>query len=226
MLLLLPIALAGVLGVSTSSPAMIRVDGESLPMLDGNPAWMELAPDRLHVIEARTTSDRPIANLELMTPDGIEVLVEWRGRNFAITEIRAVAPVAGGTGTRMQSGGVTVQIGGMPGLSVSVSDTGSSPAPALPPVSTAPVVVELIPRNTEWSNVWIDGEKVAEFRVGDAKKNVVLTPGPHRVEVRDFMEDETWVIGTIYVTAPGPMKLSFSEEGAEVLNRPEAWALR
>ncbi len=225
MLLFLSVALAGVLGVSTSSPAMIRVDGESLPMLDGNPAWMELAPDRLHVVEARTTSDRPIAILELMTPEGIEILVEWRGRNFAVTGIRAVTP-QGVPGAPGRGAGVTVQIAGMPGLSVAVSGGETPPAPAPTPVSTAPVVVELMPRNTEWSNVWIDGEKVAEFRVGDGKKNVVLSPGPHRVEVRDFMEDETWVIGTLYVTGPGPMKFAFAEDGAEVYNHPEAWTLR
>ena len=125
-----------------------------------------------------------------------------------------------------RGGGVTVQIAGMPGLSVAVSGSEGPPAPAPAPISAAPVVVELIPRNTEWSNVWIDGEKVAEFRVGDGKKNVVLIPGPHRVEVRDFMEDETWIIGTLYVTGPGPMKFGFSEAGAEVYTHPEAWTLR
>lgn len=225
MLLLLSAAFAGVLGVSTSSPATIRVDGESLPMLDGTPAWMELAPDRLHVIEARTTSDRPIANLEIMTPDGIEVLVEWRGRNFAVTGIRPVGTDRASS-ARVQAGGVVVQIAGMPGLSVSVDGGAAPPAPAAPPASMAPVVVELLPRNTEWSNVWIDGEKVAEFRVGDTKKSVTLSPGPHRVEVRDFMEDETWLAGTLYVSGPGPMKFGFAESGAEVFNNPGAWTTR
>jgi hypothetical protein len=225
MLLFVLSAFAGVLGLSASSPALLRVDGESVPTMGTGPAWMELAPDRLHVIEARTTSDRPLATIELATPADIEVQVEWRGRNFAVTGIRAARPesVAAARGAGM--GTIILQLGAPP-MSAAPAPTPTPTQDPPPPVYTGPVVVELLPKDTEWSNVWIDGEKVAEFRVGDTKKSISLAPGPHRVEVRDFMETDTWVTGTLLVAAPGPMKFGFKEGQAEVYTDPKAWTVR
>ncbi len=227
-------ALAGVLGLTTTSSTVLRVDGETVPFVDGDVAWLELSGDRLHVIEARTSSDRPLGTIEVKTPDGMEVQVEWRGKSFAVTNIRAAradAPVARTTAPPAAPNGpgtVVLNIG-VPGMSTTMSVTDPTGYPPPPPpatrtvVSTAPVVVELLPMDSEWCNVWIDGERVAEFRNSTGKKSVTLTPGPHKVEVKDFMENETWLSGTLTVTGPGPMKLGFKQGVAEVYNAPGAW---
>jgi len=224
MLPLLTVAFAGSLGLSASSPAVLRVDGETVPLFDAGPAWLELSPDQLHVIEARTTSDRPIATLELMTPDGIEVRVEWRGRSFAVTGITATSPSA--VSVHAGAGGVAVDVGalvGSRGTQIRLDPGQPLPPVAPPPVAAGPVVVELLPKGTDWCNVWIDGEKVAEFRVGDTKKLVSLSPGVHTVEVRDFMESDVWLKGQLVVSGPGPVKFGFEEGLGEVYTDPAAW---
>lgn len=212
-MLIATFALAGTLGVSAPSSVQIRVDGEMVPLLAVDQAWLQVADDRLHVLEAESPGGKPLGTLELAVPEGFEVEVEWRGRNFAVTRI-APAPARGRPG---------VGLVGMPSVVIVTAPPGAPPAPEAP-VAAAPVTVELIRTDSEWANVYVDGEKVAEFRVGDTRKVLSLVPGPHTVEVRDFMDDDTRVRGVLTVAGPGPMKVGFDSRGqVQTYTAPGAW---
>lgn len=216
-MLLSSLASAGVLGVTLTAPGSLRVDGEMIPMIDAGPAWLELSGNELHVIEARTTSDRPIAKLEVATPDGYEITVEWRGFNFAVTGVRTARPETIARAHSSSNGTIILQFGTSP------AGRGADALPAPLPIATAPVAVEFLPKDTEWANLWVDGEKVAEFRVGATRQVVTLGPGTHKVEVHDFMEDEVLQSGTLIVSGPGPMKVGVGGTGVEVYTDPTAW---
>lgn len=249
MLLLLSTALAGTLGVSASAPALLYVDGQPVPVAQGAaPVWLELAGGGAHVIEARTTSDRPITTFDLVVPDGLELQVEYRDRHFALIGARAVQGPAmvvvpgvnvrvGPGGSSVNAGGASVYVGGVgpgglgPAPSVLVGPT--APPPVAPvatgsggaaPTSTVPVPVEFRSVDGEWADVYVDGKKEAEFRVNTGSVMIPLVPGTHKVEIRDFMGKKVWDSGYLEVV-PGPtMKLGFGENaGVEVYTHPELW---
>lgn len=97
---------------------------------------------------------------------------------------------------------------------------GSVVAPA-----AAPRAVRLLRQDDAWANVFVDGQLVAEFRVGDQEKVVPLLPGPHTVEIRDFMNKVSWARGVLTVRAgDGALHVGFGEaRRVEVYNDPEAW---
>lgn len=212
-MLLASLAFAGTLGVTAPSSTVVLVDGEMVPLLAADRAWLQLGGDRLHVVEAQTTAGRPLGTLELVVPDGLEVEVEWRGRSWAVTRIapgRAPPPPD------------RVALPNQPAAIIVVQ---APTAAAAAPAPAAPVVVELVRTGTDWMNVYVDGEKVAEFRNTETRKQLTLPPGPHRLEIKDFMEDEVKAVGTLTVTGPGPMKVGFDGKGrVDPYTHPGAWA--
>lgn len=226
-------ASAGTLGLSAAAPALLYVDGRPVQIAVGEtPAWVELAGTGSHIVEARTSSDRPITSLELVVPDGFEVVVEYRDRHFALTNLASVAPRAtlnalglpgasvtvSAHGTSVTLGGASVVVGPIPSSPVAL------PVAAPPPASLAPVPVEFRSIDGEWADLYVDGEKIAEFRVNSPPATVRLTPGAHKVEVRDFMGNETWDAGHLMVVGGGTIKVGFGEKsGVEVYNLPQAW---
>ncbi|HNC97825.1 MAG TPA: hypothetical protein PKW90_16975, partial [Myxococcota bacterium] len=126
--------------------------------------------------------------------------------------------VPGGGGLVVVTGGST---GNYPGTSE--PPTPPTPLPPPPPPRTAPVNVEFLSTDGEWSNVYIDGEKVAEFR-NSRKLTTTLVPGIHAIEVRDFMENEVWYKGKIHVDGSvDPLKIGITKgTKPEVYNDPNA----
>ena len=59
--------------------------------------------------------------------------------------------------------------------------------------------VTLRSTDEEWGNVFIDGKRVWEIRAMDTEKSIILTTGEHTIEVKDFMENETWCKGRLIV---------------------------
>ncbi len=230
MFLLLSTAFAGALGVSATAPASLYVDGKPLNVAVGEkPAWLELPGSGSHVVAARTSSDKPITSLDVVVPDGFEVTVEYRDRHFAVTGIAAdkaqpqAAAIVPGATVTVSANGTSVTVGG---LGVSVTTPAPSPAPAPPPapVSTAPVQVQFASTDGEWADLYVDGEKRQEFRVGTAPVVLSLTPGMHKVEIKDFMGSETWASGHLNVSGTTEIKLGFGKtSGVEVYNLPGAW---
>ena len=82
--------------------------------------------------------------------------------------------------------------------------------------SNSPGTVQIVSRDGEWVNVWIDGEEVAELRnFADKSKSVELSPGYHSVEVWDFMNNEVLVKGRIYVEAGEQIRIGVYDNRVE-----------
>lgn len=223
LLLLASLAHAGPLGVSTRVDAVLYVDGRPIDARPGaGPAWLELSATTPHLVEARTTSNRPIATLSVVTPDEVELEIEYQDRQFAVVGARPL-------GAASPVGSVRAQVGGFVGGPTIVVDLGVGPAaPATrAPAPTAakydPVQVELLPLDGQWANVWIDGEKVGEFRVSSPMQTVSLPAGRHKVVVQDFMDREVYASGYLELGAVSPLRLGFDADGVEVYNDAKAW---
>ena len=85
--------------------------------------------------------------------------------------------------------------------------------------------MEFISTDGEWSNIYVDGELVLEFR-NQGKQSIRLTPGIHHVEIKDFMDREVWASGTLSVGAVDPLKIGFAKKAApQSYNDPAALKL-
>jgi hypothetical protein len=226
-------ALAGSLGLTVSRDSALYLDGRPVAAgRDGLPTWTEVSADGPHVVESRTLDGRTMLNsLSVVVPEEIELVVDARGRDLAITSIRSTAPPRGPVGLAVSVGPANTTITGTTSrttttvLAVPAVVTPAPPPPSIappPPVATVAVDVEFLRTDTEWADLYVDGQKVAEFRVSESKKLVKLTPGLHKVEIRAFMSDSPYVSGHLTVAGPG-MKVGFSEKGVEVYNIPQAW---
>lgn len=79
-----------------------------------------------------------------------------------------------------------------------------------------PGTVQLVSRDDEWVNVWIDGQEVAELRnFEDKRATVQLSPGRHTVEVWDFMNSELLVQGTVFIDPGSQSSLGIYENRVE-----------
>lgn len=164
---------------------------------------------------------------------------------------RGSANAAGGTTDVVVAGGgstTSVQMGaGTAGVSVVIVDGTSSdkskdkdhhhdrdrrePPPPPPVVVVEPPkpepvqVVFSLKDSFDMSNVYVDGQRLIEFRTGDKSKTITLMSGMHTVEIKSFTEFDTWFKGTLLVTPGEAMKIGYAEDEAlEVYNRPTgAW---
>lgn len=70
--------------------------------------------------------------------------------------------------------------------------------------------VKLYPRTQSWANVWIDGEKVWEFRAKSDVLELTVPSGTHSLTVKDFRDKDTWGTGTLTVTSGQTATIQFS----------------
>ena len=76
----------------------------------------------------------------------------------------------------------------------------------------------------EWANVYIDGAKVWEIRAMDEEKTVTVTTGEHVLEVKDFMENNTWCKGRLIVDGYTDLIIGITKEKpVEVYNDSDAF---
>ena len=196
------LAFAARIEVTVASPVAIAVDGRTLDYADDG---FVVAIDGLkagrHVVEARTMTGRTLAavTLNVGAPE-----------NIVLTYAHGV----------LQRDGVATTPPPPPAPP-------REPPPQPPPRPPAPptqCAVEFVSRDGEWANIYVDGEKVADFRANDKKKSVTLTGGVHKVEIKDFMESTTWNTGSLTLGYTCPLKIGFGATGApEVYNDPGAW---
>jgi hypothetical protein len=210
--LLLGTAQAAQLTVILQSPVALWVDQAVVESpLTGNRVVVEVPAGR-HVLEARTSLGRPLANLIVDVQHATEARVQYKDRVFTVTAL--------------QGGGAIVGGGWL--------DPGPErPASAAPPVADAPVAVVSAPVQVQfatldaaWANVYVDGTVVGEFRNRPQSLTVPVEVGAHRVEIKDFMNTETWVLGVLTVPRgfEGSLKLGFAKGRAlEVYNAPGVW---
>lgn len=217
--------------VLVHNPVVIWVDGK---IVESPETGMLVTADGLgagrHLVEARTALGKPLAATSVMVPQNGTAQLEYAEKVF--NTLGDTSYSAGAYGTSVSTDGVSVTVvTGVPGGGV-VMGVPMSPgmptapmAPAAPAVQvqTGPVEVQFLSTDGEWANVYVDGEKVAEFR-NNTKGTVELTPGMHTVEIRDFMENAVWAKGQLRVGSVDPLKVGFSKKGTvEVYNDPNAW---
>ncbi|MEE2829424.1 MAG: hypothetical protein VX498_09560, partial [Myxococcota bacterium] len=71
----------------------------------------------------------------------------------------------------------------------------------------------------EWTNVYLDGKKVWELRAGRPEKTITVRRGEHTLEVRDFMDNEVWCKGRLYVDGHTDLVIGIAEDSpVEVYN--------
>jgi hypothetical protein len=76
----------------------------------------------------------------------------------------------------------------------------------------------------EWGSVYVDGKKVWEIRAGAQEKAITLSTGEHTVEIKDFMENETWCKGRLVVDGRTDLVVGLAEgQQPEVYNDSRAW---
>lgn len=222
LLLLCALASASQITLQSDAPVGVWLDGVAVPYVPGTlTAVAADVPAGTHMLVLGDASGRVVYGAEIALPENADARVRWSRGRFALIETVALpvppALVVDVT-SRVRAGRVPMP-SPLPPVVV-----GAPPAGDPTPVAQAPSVVEFSSIDGEWANVRVDGELVAEFRNGDAKKAVTLDPGPHTVEVRSFMDDDVWAKGTLIVSGGGTIKVGIAEGRApEVYNRPGAW---
>lgn len=223
------LASAARLAVIVHNPVVIWVDGK---IVESPETGITLVVDNLaagrHLVEARTALGKPLAATSVvLNRDGLAQL-EYADKLFqdAATPSYGTSVASDGVSITVVTGAPggmgTVVIPAQPAYPTTPPTPTAPPVPAAP-VRTAPVEVQFLSTDGEWANVYVDGEKVLEFR-NNNKGTVTLTPGLHTVEIRDFMENQTWAKGQVKVGAVAPLKIGFSKQGTvEVYNDPGAW---
>ena len=83
--------------------------------------------------------------------------------------------------------------------------------------------VKFVGRTTSWSNLYIDGELLNEFR-GEREFLAELPTGIREVVVRDFQDKNEWAHGRLFVYAGFEVELQFDQASPPTaINREEAW---
>jgi hypothetical protein len=172
------------------------------------------------------------------------VKAEWKGRQFKVTDRRNMVntvterrkgpqkrPIAGHTvlddlasSTAHQSGEDDV-LAALAEANASEAETETAPEELETPTIVAgePGQLEFVNRGG-WSNVFVDGTLVHEFRGKEKSIVIDLTTGPHEVQFRDFQDREDWGHGTVTVYPDFVVELHFGLPDAPLaLNRREAW---
>lgn len=94
----------------------------------------------------------------------------------------------------------------------------------LVPVGTG-AVITLVSRERSWSNVWMDGQLLWEYRGKSQRIRIHLPAGPHQLEFKDFQDRNTWAAGTLQTAPHAPVEIRFGmSTGAQAFETPDAWA--
>jgi hypothetical protein len=109
----------------------------------------------------------------------------------------------------------------------SLHDVQWTPAAAVV-AEPAAVTVDILAQDGAWANVYVDGALAGELRNTPRALTLHLRPGPHRVEIRDFLDTATIVRGILTVpaaTRTEGVRLAFTRDRpAEVYGDDGGWA--
>ena len=111
-----------------------------------------------------------------------------------------------------------------PSTAPETEEPDGTPAPgaAAPTGDATTGTLLLVSRSTSWINIAIDGNTI-EFR-GQPQHELVLAPGPHRVEVTDFNGKTTWFTGSVNVVAGTATELQFDRNAPPLaIDAPERY---
>lgn len=85
--------------------------------------------------------------------------------------------------------------------------------------------LELTSTDGESFTVFIDGKERGTCNCLDGQSIRVkrVAAGEHKLVIKDFMGDEVWASGRVWVEPDFELKLGVSEQGVEAFNRSDAW---
>ena len=238
--------------VTTDKPVVVVLDGEFLEYVEGttNVEKWNLTSGR-HVIEFKNMVGKTLHEAELVVPGGgpVEVRARYTNGRFELVDTVFVkepaAEVVVVDGGHRDHESVSVSIG-IPGAGVTVTESSSTGHESVTVSSHAGGTVVVVeeshhdhvavpaPRNVtfrvtddSWSNVYVDGKKVYEPRAMAEEKTITLSVGEHTIEVKDFMDDDVWCKGTLYVDGHTDLVIGLAEEQPiEVFNDRSAFRAR
>ena len=108
---------------------------------------------------------------------------------------------------------------------VTTTVNGATAAPAPVAMSGKSGILEFTSQDGESFTVFLDGKLVCTFNglEGDSIKVKNVTPGEHKLVIKDFMENDVWTAGRLLVDPGFTLKIGVDEQGVEVFNRQAAW---
>ncbi len=117
---------------------------------------------------------------------------------------------------------------GGPSATVTESVTTTTTVSAPPPVAVSgPAgMIELTSQDGESFTVYLDGKKVGTFNglEGQSIKVKKVAPGEHTLTIKDFMEEDVWTTGRLYMDPGFTLKMGVDEgAGVEAFNNAGAW---
>ncbi len=91
------------------------------------------------------------------------------------------------------------------------------------PPPPAQVQVALRSLAGAWANVYVDGRLVWEPKSFDKEKTLDVRPGVYTIEVRDFMNTETWAKGRLHVDGTTHLAVGIGNETVEIYGPDGVW---
>ena len=185
---------------------------------------------------------------QILVQENQIVKAAWKGRQFKVFDRRNMVnaasdrkrspqkrPIAGHTllddladGGNQPHGEDDV-LAALADVHASESDPAEAPAAsqeaeATQVVTGAPGQLQIVSRGSSWSNAFVDGALVHEFRGEETSIIIDLLSGTHEIQFRDFQNKEDWGHGTVVVYPDFVVELHFGmPEAPLALNRREAW---
>lgn len=245
----------GKLVITVDRPIAVLVDGEVLEFEENSTAVEvpAIEPGR-HLIEFRNFFGKLVGEGEVRIPTEARSIVRarWSDKTFEVYDTVLLEPAPADVvvverTTVVQphdSVHVSASLGGV-GVSASV-DAGVHLDASLGGVmvveshgahvhdevvvvetvrSTTPRLVTFRVTDDESLNLWIDGKRAWGYHVGKAEKALELTPGEHRIELKDFLEERTLCSGQLYVDGDKDLIVGLSQGGCvDVFSDPTAFA--
>jgi hypothetical protein len=249
---------SGALVIRSEDPVVIAVDGMLVPFAEDALVATAYGLGGHHRVSFHNSWGREIEGHVIEVPNDYEVRCRWNRRKLDCYEAVPftappgvgviVAPGSPGTGgvavgvgtygtevtVTESSTTTTVEMGGMPGFGVVVSETTTAtagepvfaePDPVvMEPAPALPDRVELIVRSIdgEWADVLVDGKVEIEFR-GKTEERVWVTPGIHTIEVREFMEDRGYATGRLDTGYAARVTLGIAENTPVTCYDHDGW---
>ncbi len=141
-----------------------------------------------------------------------------------------VDPATGEVVSMNVSAGVTGATSSVSVQETTTTTVSSAPAGAVVVQQQGgPGSIEFASEDGEGFTVFIDGKQVAQFVGGVEGQSVRVknvSAGEHKLVVKDFMGNDVWATGRLYMDPGFVLKMGVSEGKLEAFNRENAWEPR
>jgi len=237
-------SVAAELVVESDRPVVVVVNFKPHTVAANNSVRVDI-PDHKHGnqgVTIRSLLGEQLHSAKVAVARQEVVYCRWSGRSFEIykreTQIASAPAPAALPRPAPRPSSVPVEPAPIPTLGEDVhlaaveeaADPEAAPAahqveagPISAPASGQVGKVLFVGRTTSWSNVFVDGELLHEFR-GDRDFLADLPTGIRQVTMKDFQNKNAWAHGRLFVYPDFQVELQFGQHAEpSAINRPEAW---